>query len=87
MNSFTQPDGKLGWRDVQITDLEDAVVLPPNAEGLGKRLSANTAWRPNAEGLGKRVSGNKFWRSPEAWARGLEGTPSDIYSFAILVSL
>ncbi|KAH6626064.1 kinase-like domain-containing protein [Chaetomium sp. MPI-SDFR-AT-0129] len=65
--SFKQDNGDLGWRNVQITDLEAAVVLPPKARGLTDRLS-----------------GNHFWRSPEAWARGIQNTPSDIYSFAIV---
>lgn len=69
MNSSKQPNGDLGWCDVQITDLEAAVILPPKAKGLTDRLS-----------------GNHFWRSPEAWARGIQNTPSDIYSFAIVVS-
>ncbi|KAK0741435.1 kinase-like domain-containing protein [Schizothecium vesticola] len=66
MDSFKQDNGDLVWRNVQITDLEAAVVLPPEAKGLTDRLS-----------------GNHFWRSPEAWARGIQNTPSDIYSFAI----
>jgi serine/threonine protein kinase len=70
MNSFTQSDGTTGFKNVQITDLEDAVVLPPGSPGLGKRLS-----------------GNQFWRSPEAWARGAQHTPADIFSFGIVVSV
>ncbi|EAQ83142.1 predicted protein [Chaetomium globosum CBS 148.51] len=66
MDSFQQSDGTIGFRNVQITDLEDAVVLPPGSPGLTKRLS-----------------GNQFWRSPEAWARGVQNTPSDIFSFGI----
>src|SRR6187399_447501 len=69
MDSFKQDNGDLGWRNVQITDLEAAVVLPPKAKGLTDRLS-----------------GNHFWRSPEAWARGIQNTLSDIYSFGIVVS-
>lgn len=69
MDSFKQDNGDLGWCNVQITDLEAAVVLPPKAKGLTDRLS-----------------GNHFWRSPEAWARGVQNTPSDVYSFAIVVS-
>lgn len=69
MDSFQQDNGELGWGNVQITDLEAAVILPPKAKGLTDRLS-----------------GNHFWRSPEAWARGIQNTPSDIYSFAIVVS-
>ncbi|KPI44380.1 MAP kinase kinase kinase mkh1 [Cyphellophora attinorum] len=45
MNAFTRPDGKPGCCDVQITDLEGAVVLPPNAKGLGHLLSGNKFWR------------------------------------------
>ncbi|KAK4243044.1 kinase-like domain-containing protein [Corynascus novoguineensis] len=67
MDSFEQNNGDLGWCNVQITDLEAAVILPPKAKGLTDRLS-----------------GNHFWRSPEAWARGIQNTPSDIYSFAIV---
>jgi hypothetical protein len=70
MDSCTQDNGDPAWRNVQITDLEAAVVLPPKAKGLTDRLS-----------------GNHFWRSPEAWARGIQNTPSDIYSFAIVVSI
>ncbi|KAI1291253.1 kinase-like protein [Xylaria venustula] len=60
-------NGDLKWCNVQITDLEAAVILPPKAKGLTDRLS-----------------GNHFWRSPEAWARGIQNTPSDIYSFAVV---
>ncbi|KAK7740671.1 hypothetical protein SLS53_005139 [Cytospora paraplurivora] len=67
MDSTKQQNGNCGWCNVQITDLEAAVLLPPKAKGLTDRLS-----------------GNHFWRSPEAWARGIQNTPSDIYSFAIV---
>ncbi|KAH6623288.1 kinase-like domain-containing protein [Chaetomium tenue] len=67
MDSLKQDNGDLGWRNVQITDLEAAGVLPPKAKGLTDRLS-----------------GNHFWRSPEAWARGIQNTPSDVYSFAVV---
>ncbi|KAI0968255.1 kinase-like protein [Xylaria arbuscula] len=67
MDSFKQQNGDLEWGNVQITDLEAAVILPPKAKGLTDRLS-----------------GNHFWRSPEAWARGIQNTPSDIYSFAVV---
>ncbi|KAI3321872.1 kinase-like protein [Xylariaceae sp. AK1471] len=67
MDSFKQQNGDLEWCNVQITDLEDAVILPPKTKGLIDRLS-----------------GNHFWRSPEAWARGVQNTPSDIYSFAVV---
>ena len=68
VNLFENSDGAFEFRNVQITDLEDAVVLPPNARGLDKRLS-----------------GNMFWRSPEAWARAVQNTPADIFSFGIVV--
>ncbi|KAI0818037.1 kinase-like protein [Xylaria sp. FL0064] len=67
MDSFKQQNGEIEWCNVQITDLEAAVILPPKAKGLTDRLS-----------------GNHFWRSPEAWARGIQNTPSDIYSFAVV---
>ncbi|KAI1752906.1 kinase-like domain-containing protein [Xylaria castorea] len=67
MDSFKQQNGDLEWGNVQITDLEAAVILPPKAKGLAGRLS-----------------GNHFWRSPEAWAKGIQNTPSDIYSFAVV---
>ncbi|KAK4208214.1 kinase-like protein [Rhypophila decipiens] len=67
MDSFKLQKDKMGWSNVQITDLESVVLLPPNVEGLTDRLS-----------------GNHFWRSPEAWARGVQNTPSDVYSFAIV---
>jgi hypothetical protein len=41
---------------------------------------------PGSPGLGKRLSGNQVWRSPEAWARAAQHTPSDIFSFGIVVS-
>ncbi|KAL2260906.1 hypothetical protein VTK26DRAFT_4959 [Humicola hyalothermophila] len=67
IDSFRQSNGDLEWRNVQITDLEAAVVLLRKAKGLTDRLSRNY-----------------IWRSPEAWARGIQNTPSDIYSFAIV---
>jgi hypothetical protein len=63
-------DGAVAYKNVQITDLEKAVVLPPGSAGLGTRLS-----------------GNRFWGSPEAWARAVQHTPADIFSFGISVSL
>ena len=45
MDSFQQSDGTIGFKNVRITDLEDAVVLPPGSLGLGKRLSGNQFWR------------------------------------------
>jgi hypothetical protein len=41
MDSFKRDNGDLGWRNIQITDLEAAVVLPPKAKGLTDRLSGN----------------------------------------------
>lgn len=69
MDSFEREDGSLEWRNVQITDLESAVALPPKATGFSGCMS-----------------GNRYWRSPEAWASGMQHTPSDIYSFGIVVS-
>ncbi|KAK3295474.1 kinase-like domain-containing protein [Chaetomium fimeti] len=67
MDTFKQSNGTIGFRNVQITDLEEAFLIPPKSRGLGKRLS-----------------GNPFWRSPEAWARGAQHTPADIFSFGIV---
>jgi serine/threonine protein kinase len=33
------------------------------------------------------VCGNRFWRSPEAWAGAKQDLSSDMYSFAIMVSI
>ncbi|KAI5926593.1 kinase-like protein [Camillea tinctor] len=66
LDSFKQQNGDLGWRNVQIIDLDLAVVIPPKSKGLGDLLT-----------------GNHWWRSPEAWARGIQNTPSDIYTFAL----
>ncbi|KAI1865297.1 uncharacterized protein JN550_008345 [Neoarthrinium moseri] len=52
---------------VQISDLEDAVRLPP-----GKNI-------------GGCVCGNQLWRSPESWAGARQNTPSDIFSFGLVV--
>jgi hypothetical protein len=49
-------------------------------------LEAAVILPPKAKGLTDRLSGNYFWRSPAAWARGIQNTPSDISSFAIVVS-
>lgn len=54
---------------VQISDLEDAVILSP-----GKYVR---------DGL----CGNQLWRSPESWARAAQGTPSDIFSFGVVVGI
>jgi len=45
MDLFQHTDGTVEFRNVQITDLEDAVVIPPDSPGLGKRLSGNQFWR------------------------------------------
>ncbi|KAI1736163.1 hypothetical protein F4680DRAFT_452172 [Xylaria scruposa] len=45
MDSFKQQNGDLEWYNVQITDLESAVMLPPKAKGLTDRLSGNHFWR------------------------------------------
>ncbi|KLU92481.1 serine/threonine protein kinase [Magnaporthiopsis poae ATCC 64411] len=68
MDSYKNSDGTVGFRNIQITDLEDAVFLPPKAKGLADCLT-----------------GNHFWRSPESWARGMQHTPSDVFSFGIVV--
>ncbi|OAA58993.1 ectomycorrhiza-induced ankyrin-domain nacht-domain containing protein [Niveomyces insectorum RCEF 264] len=52
---------------VQISDLEDAVLLSP-----GKHLKGC-------------LCGNQLWRSPESWARARQNTPSDVFSFGVVV--
>jgi serine/threonine protein kinase len=59
--------GDITIKSVQISDLEDAVLLPP-----GKNLK-------------RCLCGNQLWRSPESWARARQNTPSDIFSFAVVV--
>lgn len=54
---------------VQISDLEDAVILPPGKYLMGA------------------LCGNQMWRSPESWARACQGTPSDIFSFGVVVRI
>jgi hypothetical protein len=54
MDSFKQSDGTIGFRNVHITDIEDAVVLPPDSQGLGKRLSGNQFWRSPKRGQEQR---------------------------------
>ncbi|KAK4246834.1 kinase-like protein [Corynascus novoguineensis] len=54
-------------KSVQISDLEDAVLLPP-----GKNLKGC-------------LCGNQLWRSPESWARARQNTPSDMFSFGVVV--
>ncbi|TIC93992.1 Mitogen-activated protein kinase mpkC [Colletotrichum higginsianum] len=54
-------------RNVQVSDLEDAMVIPP-----GKNLR-------------DCLRGNQLWRSPESWARARQNTPSDIYSFGVVI--
>ncbi|WQF84707.1 Putative protein kinase [Colletotrichum destructivum] len=54
-------------RNVQVSDLEDAVVIPP-----GKNLK-------------DCLRGNQLWRSPESWVRARQSTPSDIYSFGVVI--
>ncbi|OIW29042.1 kinase-like protein [Coniochaeta ligniaria NRRL 30616] len=60
-------DGNLSISSVQISDLEDAVLLPP-----GHHLKGC-------------LCGNQLWRSPESWARALQNTPSDVFSFGVVV--
>ncbi|TKW50694.1 Cyclin-dependent kinase 1 [Colletotrichum tanaceti] len=59
--------GDITVRNVQVSDLEDAVALPP-----GKNLKGC-------------LCGNQLWRSPESWARARQNTPSDIYSFGVVI--
>ncbi|KAL2138604.1 hypothetical protein VTI28DRAFT_6504 [Corynascus sepedonium] len=54
-------------KSVQISDLEDAVLLPS-----GKNLKGC-------------LRGNQLWRSPESWARARQNTPSDLFSFGLVV--
>lgn len=54
-------------KSVQISNLEDAVLLPP-----GKNLKGC-------------LCGNQLWRSPESWARARQNTPSDMFSFGVVV--
>jgi serine/threonine protein kinase len=53
-------------KSVQLSDLENAVLLGP-----GKSLKGC-------------LCGNQLWRSPESWARALQNTPSDIFSFGVV---
>jgi serine/threonine protein kinase len=64
---YEKTDNKFAVKNVQISDLEDAVILPPR-----KYLR---------EGL----CGNQMWRSPESRARSAQGTPSDIFSFGLVI--
>jgi serine/threonine protein kinase len=41
---------------------------------------------PDGTHLKNTMCGNQLWRSPESWARAAQGTPSDIFSFGIVVS-
>ncbi|KAK0645447.1 kinase-like domain-containing protein, partial [Cercophora newfieldiana] len=52
---------------VQISDLEDSVLLP------------------HSKSLKGCLCGNLLWRSPESWARARQNTPSDIFSFGIVI--
>lgn len=45
MYFFRQQNGDLGWCNIQITNLESAVMLPPDTKGLTDRLSGNHFWR------------------------------------------
>ncbi|KAF1955136.1 serine/threonine protein kinase [Byssothecium circinans] len=59
--------GDIAVRCVQISDLEDAVILPPG------------------DNIGGCLCGNQLWRSPESWARAGQNTPSDIFSFGVVI--
>ncbi len=63
----TANSNDLAIKSVQISDLEDAVLLPP-----GKNLKGC-------------LCGNQLWRSPESWARARQNTPSDIFSFGVVI--
>ncbi|KAK0125551.1 hypothetical protein ONS96_009387 [Cadophora gregata f. sp. sojae] len=41
---------------------------------------------PIGKHLKNTICGNQLWRSPESWAKAAQGTPSDIFSFGIVVS-
>ncbi|RFU29242.1 hypothetical protein B7463_g7109, partial [Scytalidium lignicola] len=60
-------DDDLIIQSVQISDLEDAVLLPPS------------------KNLKDCLCGNQLWRSPESWARAKQNTPSDIFSFGVVI--
>lgn len=60
-------DNDLAVKSVQISDLEDSVLLPP-----GKNLKGC-------------LCGNQLWRSPESWARARQNTPSDVFSFGVVI--
>ncbi|KLU87145.1 CMGC protein kinase [Magnaporthiopsis poae ATCC 64411] len=45
VNIYERDDGQAGFSDVQITDLEDAFVIPPNSPGLQRVMTGNCFWR------------------------------------------
>jgi hypothetical protein len=40
---------------------------------------------PPGKYLREGLYGNQMWRSPKSWARSAQGTPSDIFSFGLVV--
>lgn len=40
---------------------------------------------PPGKNLKGCLCGNQLWRSPESWARARQNTPSDIFSFGVVV--
>lgn len=40
---------------------------------------------PPGKNLRDCLRGNQLWRSPESWARARQNTPSDIYSFGVVI--
>ncbi|EPE02256.1 serine threonine protein kinase [Ophiostoma piceae UAMH 11346] len=58
---------EISFKHVQVADLEDSVLLPPD------------------ENLSGCLCGNQLWRSPESWARARQNTPSDVFSFGVVI--
>ncbi|KAK4143617.1 kinase-like domain-containing protein [Dichotomopilus funicola] len=61
----------------------DITSYKPQISGLQRAVVLSS----EDKGLTGRLSRLYLWRSPEAWAEGIQNTPSDIYSFALVAIL
>ncbi|KAH6623738.1 kinase-like domain-containing protein [Chaetomium tenue] len=70
-------------KGIYHTDIKPANIMMDSFQQSDGTIRFKELLPPGSPGLTKRLSGNQFWRSPEAWARGVHNTPSDIFSFGI----
>lgn len=82
-NDLSQADVKADNILIDWKDFQDGVIV----ERVQLADLEDAAHIPHGSHMVGKQAGNWMWRSPEAHARGPMNKPSDIFSFALVVSV